>query len=240
MNPLCVLNRNRENQKSLAISWDFSTYKSFEIICLVMLLSIVGSLPLSTATTAPSSLSSESSIITSSPIHDAYAQTEGNSTNSLSYTDPPTGITFQYPSSWEILNVIPSMLPAETISAIRLIPPGQNATEGFVDNVIISALRVPNTTLGQFTDETIAAYNSNLSDTITITKSEPTTLSGNSAHSIEFLEDYQGQQLNKMQVWTLIGDRVYLLTYGADRSEFPQHVADVQAIIESLQISNGG
>jgi serine/threonine-protein kinase len=131
------------------------------------------------------------------------------------------------------------MLPAETISAIRLLPPGQNAT-GFVDNVIISALRVPNTTLGQFTDETIAAYNNNLSDTITITKSEPTTIAGNPAHSIEFLEDFQGQQLHKMQVWTLIGDRVYLLTYGADESEYPQHLADVQAIIESLQISNGG
>jgi hypothetical protein len=248
--PLC-LNLNRENQKSLAIRRDFPRCELSVVVlcflCFTLLLSLIGSLSLSTTTsttTTPSSLTLESLVITSSAIHEAYAQTEdnnNNNTNSLSsYTDPPTGVTFQYPSSWEILDVIPSLLPAETISAIRLVPPGQNTTEGFVDNVIISALRIPNMTLGQFTDETIAAYNNNLSDTVTITNSEPTTLSSNSAHSIEFLEDYQGQQLNKMQVWTLIGDRVYLLTYGADRSEFPQHLADVQAIIESLQISDAG
>ena len=185
-------------------------------------------------------MTSANSLIPSSDIHDAYAQTEGNTTNpSLSYTDPSTGITFQYPSSWEILDVTPSLLPPETVSAIRLIPPGQNATHGFVDNAIISVLNVANTTLDQYTDEVIGVYNNSFSNTITITKSEPTTFAGNPAHSIEFLEDSQGQQLHKRQVWTLVGNHVYLLTYASDESEFSQHLAEVQAIIESLQIGEG-
>ena len=42
-----------------------------------------------------------------------------------------------------------------------------------------------------------------------------------------------------MQVWTIVGDQVYIVTYAADESEFPQYLADVQAIIESMQINNG-
>jgi eukaryotic-like serine/threonine-protein kinase len=175
------------------------------------------------------------SIFPSSTSHEAFAQTEGNNTSTLSYTDPSSGITFQYPSSWQIQDVMqeePAALSNDTISAVRLIPPGQNGTS-LVENMIISAIRVDNTTLGQYTTEVLELFNNN------ITKSEPTTLAGNPAHSIELLETQQGQQLKKMNAWTVLGDQVYLVTYGADESEFPQYLADVQAVIESLQISNG-
>jgi hypothetical protein len=232
----CLKNLNLENQKISVKSWDFSMCKSFALLYFVLLLVLI--IPLTMLTATPSSMNSVSSLTSSSASNEAYAQTEGNNTN-LSYTDPSTGITFQYPSSWEILNVMPSLLPPETISAIRLIPPGQNVTQGFVDNVIISALRVANTTLSQYTEESLQAYKNNLSGTVTITKSEPTTLLGNPAHMIEYQERFQGQQLNKTQAWTLIGDRLYVVTYAADESEFAQHLADGQVIIESLQISDG-
>jgi serine/threonine-protein kinase len=92
--------------------------------------------------------------------------------------------------------------------------------------------------MGQYTEGVLAQYN-NFSGVITITKSEPSTLAGNPAHSIEYLENHPGQSLKKMQVWTIVGDRVYVVTYAADESEFPQYLADVQGIIQSLQISNG-
>ena len=200
----------------------------------MLLLSLASLLTLPTSTTSPMT---STSIIPSSASHEAYAQTEGNNTGALSYTDPSSGITVQYPSSWEIRDVDPSLRPPDTISATRLLPPGQNDT-GFIDNVVISVNNVSNTTLGQYTDEALAQYN-NLSDIITITKSEPTTLAGNPAHVIEYLESHPDQPLKKMQVWTIVGDRVYIVTYAADESEFPQYLADVQSIIESLQISNG-
>jgi serine/threonine-protein kinase len=177
------------------------------------------------------------SIIPSSASHEASAQTEGNDTGALSYTDPSSGITFQYPSSWEIRDVDPSLQPPDTISATRLVPPGQNDT-GFIDNAIVLANNVSNTTLGQYTEGALAQYN-NVSGIITITASEPTTLAGNPAHMIEYLENHPDQQLKKLQVWTVVGDRVYTVTFAADESEYPQYLADVQAIIESLQISNG-
>ena len=234
MKPLVYLNHNRENQKSSAISWVFTPCKSFAILSFVLLLSLASLLALSTSTTSPMT---SASMIPSSASHEAYAQTEGNNTSTLSYTDPSSGITFQYPSSWEIRDVDPSLRPPDTISATRLVPPGQNDT-GFIDNVIISVNSVSNTTLGQYTEEVLAQYN-NVSGVITITKSEPTTLAGNPAHTIEYLENHPDQPLKKLQVWTVVGDQVYIVTYAADESEFPQYLADVQAIIESLQISNG-
>jgi hypothetical protein len=234
MKPLVYLNHNRENQMSSAISWVFTPCKSVAILSFVLLLSLASLLTLPTSTTSPMTLAS---IFPSSVSHEAIAQTESNTTGTLSYTDPSSGITFQYPSSWEVRDVDPSLRPPDTISATRLVPPGQNDT-GFIDNMIINVNSVSNTTLAQYTDEALRQYN-NVSDIITITKSEPTTLAGNPAHMIEFLENHPDQQLKKMQVWTIVGDRVYVASYAADESEFPQYLADVQAVIESLQISNG-
>jgi hypothetical protein len=234
MKPLVYLNHNRENQKSSAISWVFAPYKSVAILSFVLLLSLASLLTLPTSTTSPMT---SPSIIPPSASHEAYAQTEGNTTGTLSYTDPSSGITFQYPSSWDIRDVDPSLRPPDTISSTRLVPPGQNDT-GFIDNVVISVNNVSNMTLGQYTEGVLAQYN-NLSGVITITKSEPTTLAGNPAHAIEYLDNSQDQPIKKTQGWTVVGDRVYGVTYAADESEFPQYIADVQAMIQSLQISNG-
>jgi eukaryotic-like serine/threonine-protein kinase len=180
-------------------------------------------------------MTSTSSLMSSPATHDAYAQTEGNNTNTRSYTDPAGGMTFQYPASWEIRDV--DLQRPDAISATRLLPPGQNNT-GFIDNVLISVNRVSNTTLGRYTEEALAVYN-NFSNLITITKSEPSTLGGNPAHSIEYLENQPGQPLHKLQVWSIAGDRVYIVTYAADESEFSQNLPDVQNIIGSLLISDG-
>lgn len=234
MKPLVYLNHNRENQNSSAISWVFKPCKSVALLSFVLLLSLASLLALSTVT---SSSITSISVTPSSAAREAYAQNGGNNTSTLSYTDPSSGITFQYPSSWEIRDVDPSLRPPDTISATRLLPPGQNDT-GFIDNVIISVNNVSNTTLAQYTEEALAQYN-NVSGVITITKSEPATLAGNPAHGIEYLESHPGQPLKKLQVWSVVGDQVYIVTYAADESEFPQYLADVQSIIESMQISNG-
>ena len=233
MKPLFYLNHNGENQKSSATSWAFPPCK-LSILSFMLLLTVTSMLVLSTATSSPIT---SASVISSSAAHKAYAQNGGNNTSALSYTDPSSGITFQYPSSWEIRDVDPSLRPPDTISATRLLPPGQNDT-GFIDNVIVSVNNVSNTTLAQYTEEALAQYN-NVSGVITITKSEPSTLGGNPAHSIEYLENHPGQPLKKLQVWSVVEDQVYIVTYAADESEFPQYLADVQSIIESMQISNG-
>ena len=186
MKPLVYLNHNRENQNSSAISWVFTPCKLFAILFFVLLLSLASLLTLSTHTSPMTS----TSVIPSSASQEAYAQTGGNNTSGLSYTDPSSGITVQYPSSWDIRDVDPSLRPPDTISATRLLPPGQNDT-GFIDNVVISVNSVSNTTLGQYTEGVLAQYN-NLSGVITITKSEPSTLAGNPAHGIEYLENHPG------------------------------------------------
>jgi hypothetical protein len=235
MNPLVYLkNHNRENQKSSAARWIYPMWRSSAIPTFVLLLSLTSLLALSTVR---SSAITSISVITPSAPYEAYAQTGGNNTGVLSYTDPLSGITFQYPSSWEIRDVDPSLRPPDTISSTRLLPPGQNDT-GFIDNVVISVNNVSNTTLDQYTEGVLAQYN-NLSDVITITKSEPTTLGGNPAHAIEYLDNSQDQPIKKIQVWTIVGERIYDVLYGADESEFSQHLADVQAIVQSLQIGNG-
>ena len=235
MKPLVYLkNHNRENQKSSAASWAFPPCKSSAILSFVLLSFVTTLLALSAATSSPIT---SASVISSSANIEAYAQNGSNNTNTLSYTDPSSGITVQYPSSWDIQDVDPTQRRPDTVSLTQLVPPGQNDT-GFVDNVLISVNNVSNTTLDQYTEGVLAQYN-NLSGVITITKSEPSTLAGNPAHAIEYLDNSQDQPIKKVQVWTIVGDRVYVVTYAADEAEFPQYSADVQAIIQSLQINNG-
>jgi hypothetical protein len=235
MNPLVYLkNHNRENQKSPATSWIFPMCRSSAILTFVLFLSLTSLLALSTVR---SSAIAATSFISSSASIEAYAQNGSNNTSTLSYTDPSSGITVKYPSSWDIQDVDPTQRRPDTVSLTQLVPPGQNDT-GFVDNVLISVNNVSNTTLDQYTEGVLAQYN-NLSGVITITKSEPSTLAGNPAHAIEYLDNSQDQPIKKVQVWTIVGDRVYVVTYAADEAEFPQYSADVRAIIQSLQINNG-
>ena len=106
------------------------------------------------------------SMIPSSVSYEAYAQTEGNNTSALWYTDPSSGITFQYPSSGKFEMSIPHCVLL--ILFPQLVCPTWTERYGFIDNVIINVNNVSNTTLGQYTEEALAQYN-NVSDVITIT-----------------------------------------------------------------------
>ena len=182
----------------------------------------------------------------------AYAQSSGNlsgdagTTNEtitlLRYLNPTFGIELDYPSSWQALELWKSPTPSNSI--VAFFPSADNSSSGnassYRDILLVSMQNSRGKTLNDYTSESLTAYGgaSNLNaSNITITKSTPTTLSGIPAHEISYRENLEGSELMKKQIWTIIDNRVYVVTYGADASQYMDYLPDVDRMISSLKIA---
>ena len=59
----------------------------------------------------------------------------------------------------------------------------------------------------------------------------------NPAHRIVFTEDVQNQKLKKTQVWTVDGNKAYVLTFSAQESRYDDYLPSVESMLDSLQIN---
>jgi hypothetical protein len=205
----------------------------FTVSFLVLFLGLLGS---SITVSSPGEGAAFAQVATPNASNTTAQSTGDNATTGhVLFFDPPTRTSFQYPTTWEGRSIDTSSFPAGTEFAVRLLPPGQNNTSNYVDNVIVNAQNT-SMTLAQFTSETLDQYR-NLSSSINVVTSEPTTIAGNPAHKIETTQTFQGLPIKQMQVWTVADNRVYLITYGADESEYSQYVPDVETIANTLRIN---
>jgi PsbP-like protein len=182
----------------------------------------------------------------------AYAQTSSNlsgggnlsggTTNETitltRYLNPTFGIELNFPSSWVGLELWKRSTPSSSI--VTFIPPAGNASadnaSGFRDNLLISMQDSHNKTLNEYTNDSLNAYR-DPANNVTITKSFPTTLTGIPAHEINYVENFEGNKLMKKQIWAIIDNRVYVVTYGADASQYADYLPDVDRMISSLKIA---
>lgn len=153
----------------------------------------------------------------------------------LRYLNPTFGIEMDYPSSWQAYELWRSDSPLVANTIVAMVPAGDNAS-GFRDSLLVGMQGSEGKTLNEYTVDSLNAYRDAASN-VTITQSSPTTLDGIPAHEIEYLENFQGNELQKKQVWTIIDNRAYIVTYGADVSQYENYLEDVDAMIDSLQIS---
>ncbi|MGA7542058.1 MAG: PsbP-related protein [Nitrososphaeraceae archaeon] len=173
------------------------------------------------------------------------------STTFFRYSNPGFGINLEYPSSWTALEIwrAAQAVPSSDYSGsiVSFLPPASNASgatnatgtanaTGFRDNVLIGRQDANDRTLEQYTSESLEAYGANTTN-LRITESTPTTIAGNPAHRIVFTENVEGNTVQKMQIWTIVGSFVYIITFGADQAEYPQFLPDVERMISTLQIT---
>ncbi|MDQ4072790.1 MAG: hypothetical protein M3162_00660, partial [Thermoproteota archaeon] len=91
--------------------------------------------------------------------------------------------------------------------------------------------------LDEYTKISIAALEQ---QGIKIDNSAARTLAGNPGYSIAFSPSNQtspiGLNFKVMQAWTVIDNKVYLLSFNADTSKFDAYLPTAQKIIDSLQV----
>ena len=157
------------------------------------------------------------------------------SSSSLLYENPIYGIKIQYPSNWMASS---NQLPTYN-SIIGFYSPLENLTDVLPVELALSInTYTTKISLDEYTKITSTALEQ---QGMEITESTSTTLAGNPAHKITFSPGDQIAQnspveVKFMQIFTAIGNKVYLLSYNAEASKFSTHLDTVQKMLDSLKI----
>ena len=164
----------------------------------------------------------------------AIAQSSSSS-SLLSYENPTYGITIQYPSNWMTST---NQLPTYN-SIIGFYSPLESLSDVLpVEFALSITTYTNNISLDEYTKITRTALEQ---QGMEISESSATTLAGNPAHKITFLPGDQIAQNSPvefkfMQIFTIIENKVYSLSYNAEASKFSTHFNTIQQMLDSVKI----
>jgi hypothetical protein len=164
----------------------------------------------------------------------AIAQSSSSS-SLLSYENPTYGITIQYPSNWMAST---NQLPTYN-SIIGFYSPLESLSDVLpVEFALSITTYTNNISLDEYTKITRTALEQ---QGMEISESSATTLAGNPAHKITFSPGDQIAQNSPvefkfMQIFTIIGNKVYSLSYNAEASKFSTHLNTIQQMLDSVKI----
>lgn len=151
----------------------------------------------------------------------------------LTYENPVYGIKMQYPANWTVST---TGLQSYT-DIVGFYSPLQNLTDLLPAQVSLSTMTYSqNVSLDEYTNMTLTTIGQ---QRLEVNESDAITLAGNPGHRIIFSPPPpQTSQINfsVMQVWTAIYDKIYLLSYNAERSEFQNNLPIVEHMLNSLQV----
>jgi serine/threonine-protein kinase len=164
----------------------------------------------------------------------ATAQVSGQA-DMLTYTNPTQGIEMQYPKDWTASsNGIPSYN-----GIIGFYSPLQNLSDVLPAQLMLSLSTYSQAvSLDEYTKTTIEALEQ---QNIKVDESSASTLAGKPAQRITFSPPNPQNpniplNFKVMQIWTVIDNKVYLLSFNADTSRFSNHMPTVQKMLDSLKI----
>ncbi len=153
--------------------------------------------------------------------------------NLLNYKNPSYGIKINYPDTWSIQNLENPV----TGEVVTFLPSKQKQANKLQENLTIKVLENYSGTLEQSTDLFISEINNRLSDAKIIDKGS-TILANKAANQLIYTGKNGGKSLKNMQVWTLKGDKAYVITYTATIDNYDEFVQTAERMIKSFEISD--
>lgn len=160
----------------------------------------------------------------------------------VTYENPKFGISLTYTSTWSVdeLRNDPDA-PSDNSIVVIFKTESQGPNDKYLENIIIN-VQGPNsdiTLLEDYTRNSIQAFN-HMSD-IAIIKSGKNTLAGFPAHLLEYTSRlatpaFQELNLKKLQVFTVVDEIAYVVTYGAEQAEYDKNIAEAENLIKSIKI----
>lgn len=151
-----------------------------------------------------------------------------------SYEQSSLGITVKYPQSWQrqdIDNIF-------TQELVTFLSPQSSDTDNFKEKVILS-IKDYSGTLNQSKDVFTQDINKTL-PSAKIIKTTSTTLAYKPAFEIVYTWKDEQQDLNfkNLQIWTLKGNKAYILTYTAKEEDYDKFIPVVEKMIKTFEIEN--
>jgi eukaryotic-like serine/threonine-protein kinase len=168
---------------------------------------------------------------------------EASGSNFTNYTNPKYGFSLLYPSDWVNEDIPPG---ANLIYLTSFNPPASEIGEFVFVYVAVKNFTNNTTSLKQFADQEISllkrppAETSPTEDTSarTILESGPAIVAGNtSAHKVVYTEKISGSLSKIMEVYTVKGNKGYILTYLAYADIYDKYLPIAQKIVDSLNVT---
>ena len=178
---------------------------------------------------------------------DIQSNTSNTSTiaskNYLLYENPTFGIKIKYPDNWSLRTY--SYNPALNNTVAGFYSPSKTASElgnvsgvsgHFVPYLDIFVFSSKNMSLDKIIDSKIDRIQN--STYFLISESKPFTLNGNqSAYTITYsINSGKDELFKKMQVYTIYGNKVYLITFTSQEAFFDQYRATIQKMVNSFEL----
>jgi hypothetical protein len=180
------------------------------------------------------SLIANSSTIISqaSALFDIASPTSNTDINKfLTYQDSTLGIKIDYPAGWT------HELHAGSIVTFLASLESDSNTYPAGLGIKIQHLKSKNISLNNITRIQIKNLTQNHPD-FKLIESTESKIGGNSAHKIVFTAtDNKKNERQAMQIWTLRGDKAYLITYKAEPGKFAKYLPTIQKMVDSFQFT---
>ena len=146
------------------------------------------------------------------------------------YENQYYGIKVTYPETWQT-----EKRDDFLISGIIFISPLEHSQDVFQEKVSVFVENlVSDTSLRKYTAESIAEIKRFSDPNITNVKS--TVLGDYEARSVIYQGEDGGLKVKKMQIWTVIDNKAYTITYTAQRDRFKNYLPIVRQIITSFDL----
>lgn len=155
-------------------------------------------------------------------------------TNFLLYENGLYGIRIIYPTSWEKLEYLEKN-PYYTI-VVGFRSPRGDIADTFLENmnIVVEEFSEP-VTLDEYSNNAIDAL-AGIIPNMNLLESGNTTLAGRTAHKLVYLADKSELRQKFMQVWTIKGNKAYILTYVARPDKYNIYLGTIQKMIGSFEI----
>ena len=169
------------------------------------------------------------------------AQETGTNRNSnfRTFENIAFGLRMLYPSDWSVTEVKSTLSPNASTSAVAFFKaPVEGPSDVYQENVIIN-MKGPSPddlTLRDYTENSLNTFRN--MPNIRLLQSFPNTLAGLPAHMVVYSENSEGIDIQKMQIWTIVdNDTAYVVTFGAEQTQFSRYLPVVEQMINSIQIN---
>ncbi|MBW4507455.1 MAG: protein kinase [Scytonematopsis contorta HA4267-MV1] len=144
------------------------------------------------------------------------------------------GMTIQYPKGWEKL-VTPDRI---TGNFARFVPPKEANSDLYQENInlIIHDLPENSRELQQFTQSNLDDIKQ--SSDVKILEQGETQLANQNAYQVIYTIKEDKIDVQRLQVWTIKDNKVYIITYAADINQYNQYLNTAQKMISSFDIKS--
>lgn len=149
------------------------------------------------------------------------------------FTHPPTGIQIKFPNNWGFDD------PKQPGAIIVFTAPPEGPLDMFTENVVLTYwdLNPDINTLTKLSQKMVHQVTRTFKGYMEVLESKRSRVGGQLGYKFVYVGKVEGvDDPNKfMHVWTIIGNRAFILTYVAQESTFNKYLKFVNTMVDSLR-----